>query len=159
MLSVKSLAQATYKVSADGKVLGSFTADELAKGIDLALLDTPNRKRAEDALETALKIHSCNGVLRSLEQCRQIAFKSKFYTGTPDPKNFNAVYEALQKWRDSFGPDWLYRKYYGYQIESYRKNAPKEAELTERLENVRVQLEKDALPAAYVIAVEKLSDI
>lgn len=156
MLSVKSLSEGTYKVSADGKVLGSFTADELAKGIDLARLDTPNRKRAENALKTALQIYSCNNELRYLEQCRQIAFKSKFYTGTPDPKNFNAVHDALLKWRDSFGPDWRYRKYYGSVIASYRKNAPKEAEFAERLEKVRMQLEKDAVAVPYVITVEKV---
>jgi len=156
ILKITSLSKGSYKLCADGVEVGRFTAAELAKGIDLSRLDTPNNKRAEKAFETAKQIYSCNYTLRTLEQCRQIAFNSKFYKGAPEPENFNAITEALDKWRDSYGEKWRYRKYYGYVIGSYRKNAPKEAELVKKLEQIRLQLEKDSAPAAYTITVEKI---
>jgi len=156
ILKITSLAEGSYKLYANGAELGSFTAADFAKGIDLSRLDTPNRKRAEKAFNAVKEIRSINSTLRYLEQCRQIAFGSKFFTGTPDPKNFDAVTETLEKWRESYGPKWPYREYYGNVIDSYRKNAPKEAEYFDALENTRIQLEKDTRPEAYIITVEKI---
>ena len=159
ILKVTDLAAGSYTLAADGKILGTFTASDLAKGINLATLDTPNKKRAANAFKTAMQIYSCNNAIRTLEQCRQIAFNSKFYNGTPDPKDFNAIAEALDKWRDSYGEKWTYRQYYGYVISSYRKNAPKEADFVKKLEQTRSQLEKDAAPAAYTVTIEKITNL
>ena len=155
ILKVTGLASGSYTISADGKKLGAFTAADLAKGINLAVLDTPNKKRAENAMKTAMQIYYCNYTLRGLEQCRQIAFNSKFYKGTPDPENFNAIVEALDKWRDSYGEKWNYRKYYGNVIASYRKNAPNEGKVAKEREKIRLLLEQETNPAAYVITLEK----
>lgn len=155
ILKVTGLTAGSYTLAADGRILGTFTASDLAKGINLATLDTPNKKRAENAFKTAMQIHSCNSKLRTLEQCRQIAFNSKFYKGTPDPENFNVIAEVLDKWRDSYGEKWLYRKYYGYVISSYRKNAPNEEKVAKEREKFRLLLEQQTHPAAYVITLEK----
>ena len=45
-LQVTGLADGNYQLSANGKKIGVFTSDALAKGIDLAVLDTPSRRQA-----------------------------------------------------------------------------------------------------------------
>ena len=48
-LIVTGLAPSKWKLSIDDSTLGSFTAEELAAGINLAILDTPMRHQAQEA--------------------------------------------------------------------------------------------------------------
>lgn len=155
MLKITGLADGNYTLSADGKKLGSFTAVRLARGIDLANLDTPNRKRAENAMKTTLQLYNQNSLLRTLEQCRFVVMNSKFLPENSDPKDFKLISDALQKWLDSHGENWLYRKYYSWQINTYRKNAPKEADFIALREKLRRNLEQETRPISYVITIEK----
>ena len=56
-LAVKGLQEGTWRLSADGRELGTFTARQFADGVNLAELDTPNRRIAAKAAEamTALR--------------------------------------------------------------------------------------------------------
>ena len=46
MLTVEGLREGSYQLRIDGAVIGAFTSDELGKGVNLALLDTPMRRQA-----------------------------------------------------------------------------------------------------------------
>ena len=46
MLTVEGLRERRYQLRIDGAVVGAFTSDELGKGVNLALLDTPMRRQA-----------------------------------------------------------------------------------------------------------------
>ncbi len=48
VLVVRRLAPGDWELRADGRLLGVFDADELAKGVDAMRLDSPNRRRALD---------------------------------------------------------------------------------------------------------------
>ena len=47
MLTVKSLEQGNYRLRFDGVEVGVFSAMELAKGVNVALLDTPGQRKAQ----------------------------------------------------------------------------------------------------------------
>lgn len=49
MLTVKNLPTGRYALKADGREIGRYSAAELAAGVNLALLDTPNARRAARA--------------------------------------------------------------------------------------------------------------
>lgn len=55
-LVVKNLASGLYELKADGASLGSFTAMDLAAGVNLAERETPNQVRSRQALETARQL-------------------------------------------------------------------------------------------------------
>ena len=46
-LRVKGLARGNYRLRIDGEAAGSFSADQLASGINLAELSTPMARQAE----------------------------------------------------------------------------------------------------------------
>ena len=156
ILKVTGVAEGKYNVSADGKLLGSFSAAELAGGIDLATLATPNFKRAEKAMKTAMQIYYSTSTLRTLVQCRCLVFNTRFLPGTPDPGNYDAIVEALLKWRDNYGEKWPYRRYYTSQINNYKKNAPRENELKEQRKKILKQLEQETHPVSYTISIKKV---
>jgi len=47
-LIVAGLKPGRYELAFDGAKMGEFTSEELAKGVNLALLDTPNQRRAKE---------------------------------------------------------------------------------------------------------------
>jgi lysophospholipase L1-like esterase len=46
MLAIAALGPGKYELRIDGRLIGSFSADELGKGINLAVLDTPMREQS-----------------------------------------------------------------------------------------------------------------
>lgn len=48
MLTVQGLGQSEYKLAIDGKDMGTFSGEQLAKGVNLALLKTPMWHQARD---------------------------------------------------------------------------------------------------------------
>ena len=56
VIAVDSLAEGEYALLFDGREIGRFTADAFAKGVDVALLDTPNQRLARAAAELAEKL-------------------------------------------------------------------------------------------------------
>ena len=55
MLKVKGVKAAAYELLIDGTMVGVFPAKNLAEGINLAMLDTPMRRQAEDVHELTRK--------------------------------------------------------------------------------------------------------
>ncbi|MBR1589366.1 MAG: alpha/beta hydrolase fold domain-containing protein [Kiritimatiellae bacterium] len=47
VIAVTGLARGSYDLAFDGAKAGAFSAEELAAGVNVALLDTPNQKRAQ----------------------------------------------------------------------------------------------------------------
>ncbi|MBV8819638.1 MAG: SGNH/GDSL hydrolase family protein [Acidobacteriaceae bacterium] len=47
-LSITGLSPGRYKVSIDGETVGTWSSDELARGVNLAVLDTPMARQAMD---------------------------------------------------------------------------------------------------------------
>lgn len=152
-LKVTGLADGNYSVKADNKELGVFSAAQLNTGIDLGKLDHPNRARSIQAMKSAWAFYNASSAPRNLVQCRQLIAGGKY--GNPDPNDHQAVYEALDKWLADHKPDWPYRKYYTNVVNTYKKNAPKAAEMEAQLLKIRQKLKEDARPVSYTITIEK----
>ena len=65
-LVVNGLAEGKYRVLFDGAEVGAFTAAELAKGVNLALLPTPNQKLAQSVAALAAELRSLQSKQRQL---------------------------------------------------------------------------------------------
>ena len=57
MLLVTNLPSGRYALKADGREIGRYSAAELASGVNLALLDTPNARRAARAEHLRARLH------------------------------------------------------------------------------------------------------
>ena len=154
MLRVTGLADGNYSVKADDKELGIFSAAQLSSGIDLGKLETPNRARSIQAMKSAWAFYNASSKPRGLVQCRLLIASGKY--GTPDPKDHQAVGEALDKWLVDHKPDWPYRKYYTTVVNNYKKNAPQEAAMEADLIRARKKLQEDARPVSYTLTIEKV---
>lgn len=152
-LRVTGLEAGQYHVKADSSLLGTFDAAELADGIDLAKLKTPNHARSIQAMQSAWAFYNASSKPRGLVQCRLLIASGKY--GTPDPKDYQAVGEALDKWLVDHKPDWPYRKYYTTVVNNYKKNAPQEAAMEADLIRAGKKLQEDARPVAYTVTIEK----
>lgn len=69
-LVIKGLERGVWALEADGRSIGTFTAEALAKGINLALLPTPNQLKAQSLAEVAADMATMMSRLRSLAQVR-----------------------------------------------------------------------------------------
>lgn len=56
-LVVIGLKVGDWELLVDGRSLGTFSADALSRGVNLAELDTPNRRQAAKVLEAAYRLH------------------------------------------------------------------------------------------------------
>ena len=92
----------------------------MSSGIDLGKLETPNRARSIQAMKSAWAFYNASSKPRGLVQCRLLIASGKY--GTPDPKDHQAVGEALDKWLVDHKPDWPYRKYYTTVVNNYMRS-------------------------------------
>lgn len=66
IVAVKNLAPGRYSLSFDGVKIGSYTADQLAKGVNVALLPTANQKRAQETAKLVAELVKNESVRRNL---------------------------------------------------------------------------------------------
>ena len=61
-----------YALAFDGRTVAKFTAADLAAGVNIALLDTPNQRLAQDAAKVAEELHQLERAKRqnALIECR-----------------------------------------------------------------------------------------
>ena len=50
---VERLRPGTYELAFDGEKVGEFTAEEFARGVNIAALDTPNQRKAASLVKIA----------------------------------------------------------------------------------------------------------
>jgi len=142
---VAGLSAGTYELAFDGEAVGTFTAGELAAGVNVALLDTPNQKRAKAAATLANSLQANESVRRNLTLT-----EVSLVNGGVDPKDRKAADAFLDKrLADMAASKSISLKYYTNVYTGYRKNreirddlADRTAELYARLDAVRPEISR-----------------
>ena len=67
-LVVKGLAEGQYDLAFDGAKVGTFSAADFAKGVNVALLDTPNQRKAKATAEIMRQLVANESIRRNLMQ-------------------------------------------------------------------------------------------
>ncbi|MBO4632699.1 MAG: SGNH/GDSL hydrolase family protein [Lentisphaeria bacterium] len=153
-LKVTGLKPGNYTVSAGKTRLGDFSDEALAKGIDLGELNTPNRARAEKAMENWKKSGDNDRTLRSLEMARGIALRFDPKTG-PDTASIGAT---LDRWLARFDPKKSSFGYWKFVVKKYKDNAGKEKEIREKFIELRRSMAENARPVPYDILIQKKAE-
>ena len=155
MLSVDGLAAGDYVVCADGRPLKTFTADELKRGVNLALLDTPSQRRSQQALKTMYELQDVSSRLRGLVHMELVAAGRKV-----DVRDFAATTNALWTWiaeleakkNPSIG-------YYRGQVKAYCARKPQEAGMKAREEALYRRMAEESTPVAFELSVEPATSV
>jgi lysophospholipase L1-like esterase len=139
-LRIAHLAPGGYRLLVDDDDLGTFTADNLARGIDLGLLDTPQLRQAATVWPLVRRKAQADSVQRSLVKVRKALAAdgqdADIDWANPDPDLVIAAWER----RPASG--WNTRM-----LETIRREAPGWAELRARTTSIRAELQ--ALPPVF----------
>jgi hypothetical protein len=111
MLRVNGLSAASYDLEIDGQKIGSFSRQELASGINLALYQTPMEQQAKsidwtaedraklsgtrfDLLTETSDIPSRQTALAALDALDQRMIDAEYKSATPKPHTFTLTPEG-----------------------------------------------------------------
>jgi len=144
---VCNLKPGSYELSADGKILGTYTADELAKGVDLGRLRTPNRERAQKAYETMVRLRELTSRLRVVAFVHHWAWIPAHGGKEEDLESSCA---ALEKWRTT-----LTDGFYQHHVDAYLGARPKLREIEAEIVGVREELRALAHPTAWRLRLKR----
>lgn len=136
ILKVTSLPAGRYVLSADKDELGRFTAEELAAGVNLALLPTPGAKLAMEAWNVSRELATLQARLRTIMHMEIIAANRGADMSSPESvqEKIAEFVESLRKRGTS------YATYYARCFEQYKKTKPKENEIRQQEDRCREQL-------------------
>lgn len=151
-LQVTGLADGNYQLSANGTKIGVFTSDALAKGIDLAVLNTPSRRQAQKVFAQIRVIRSCFGRLRSVVQGDRYAKSQNADLSDPE-----SCCKAADQWYKSRFID---RKgsnqvYYSNVIKNYKKNKKQVPAILKQLDGAYEKLYRESHPVSYKLELKK----
>ena len=151
IFAVKGLGAGKWAVSADGKKLGIFSAEELGKGINLAVLPTPNQLEAQ-RLEGISK--GLSGEMSKL--CTFYAMFDRAKVRGGDPENKQSAFDALDGWvKELHEKKNAAATYYANCVKSFKKTYDELPEIKAKIEKQRQELNA-ARPKAYVISLSKV---
>ena len=147
IIRVKGLPQGSYVLKADGAEIGTATAEELAKGVNIAILATPSQKKAQEAAAVMRKLHNAARLLRSVPYMNTVILNRK---GNLD--NMEECFQVLDKWLAEKANTSIY-PYFESQVKNYKSLRPAMAEKQQEIEALRKELAAFR-PEPFVIAVE-----
>ena len=136
ILKVTGLPSGRYVLSADKDELGRFTAEELANGVNLALLPTPGAKLAMEAWTVSRELATLQARLRTIKHMEIIAANRGADLSSPESvqEKVAEFVEGLRKRGAS------HATYYARCFEQYKKTKPQENEIRQQEDRCREQL-------------------
>ena len=136
ILTVKGLEAGKYILKANDVTLGTFSADDFAQGINLALLDTPSQKIAQEAGKVMYKLQGKDSTLR------QLPFMEMYINWEGgNVKDEQNSYDTLDKWVEKLVREKnRYLDYFRSCAEDYKKLRPQLPKLQAEVEDVRREL-------------------
>lgn len=148
IFSVSGLAEGKWRLLADGKELGVFSAEQLALGVNLAVLATPTQKEAQRLDEKARRLAVVMNHERSFASMRENILK---HGGDPAVKE--SAFAALDRYlEDRAKSKSAYLAYNRSCVAAYKKRFDKRAELAAEAEKLRKEL-RSAHPASFTLSV------
>lgn len=150
-LGVSGLASGSYRLEIDGKLIRTFTSEELAKGVNLALeTSTPQYQQALQVLELFKKRWGLVHRLRAIAfvehgTCREM----------PRPLTLEQVQPKLEAWIAS-AQGKPYEGFYRACGAAYLTDKPQEKELASQIEQLLPEIRSAAKPHPRSVAISKV---
>jgi hypothetical protein len=143
IVAVTGLASGTYEVTIDGAAVGRFSADDLAKGINLAFnAAAPQVKQAQTVLQLDETRRSTESVLRNYAAVRWFLQHRQV-----NPDDLAAVSAFAATKMNKTG-------YYENQVAGYVKNWPAHAEVVAKVTSIESELFHARQPVAHTYRIQ-----
>ena len=150
ILEIAGLPSGEYGLLADGNAIGTFSAEQFAEGVNLALLPTPGATLAMEAWKISREISSLQSRLRSLALVEKVATGHGAKAG--DPEDICAKMEEFVRKMEKDGNK--YAEYYAKQLTAYRRDIAQVERLRAQEDDCRRRLAYAAArKAAYAIDI------
>lgn len=140
-VTVRNLPAGRYDLLAAGRLLGTFSAEELGRGVNIALLDTPSQQLAQRLF---LKICEGKKIIGDERTVRAVEFFSQVKANV-DPADF----QAMEKYNDAAFANQPANSYGRYQYSVYKRFRGRDAELRERAQKCFREAAALAVPAPF----------
>ncbi len=148
LLKVTKLKKGSYRLSIDGKEIGSFTADQLNEGLDLAIIKhTPQYIQASELLKIAFKIQHLQSKLRVVKLVE--------YRHLRDYKGDGSL-ESRREFLDANNEQQKHRSWYPYllrTVDQYFEFLPIEDQIIEELAQSRRALYNQNAPLIHTYSL------
>ncbi len=148
VIEVKGMEEGSYALKFDDVEGGRFTAAEFAKGVNIALLDTPNQKRALEAAKHMRELQALESRLR-----RYVLACGMLRRAQVDPADHAAADKWLDAWLESKAGASAIGAYKAY-ASTYRDVRDVKPALDARAEDIR-ELLAAARPAVSRVTIEQ----
>jgi len=154
IVRIVNLPTGTYELVGEGTVFGTFSAAELAAGVDFALLETPSMRQARNAA----KLFAARRAFMQMSR-RLVSVRVCLHAMGVDEADATAVEAALQKEeserekRFGGGKNPKLYKYYMGQLAFYRENQSKASAFDAENDRLHAELVKGCQPKAWRLEV------
>lgn len=133
LIQLGTLPPGSYRLLVEGREVGRFTAAQLAAGVNIATLDTPQQREARRLRDLVLKMAQAERPSR----CAAQVDYSLLPAGMPSSDTM-AVDRALDQFLDKVGEK--HRSHFAYVVQVYRGHRAKRDELARELDALREEL-------------------
>lgn len=147
LLLVRSLPKGNYRIIINDSTAGEFSSDHLAKGINLATLNTAATRQAQQVIDHCLKMKAVESDLRQL---RHMEYRTLYKL--PNGNITDSGIAILQRKL----ADTATKKNERPPAERYLKNKPREAALYKQWDVMQAKLYEINRPQPYNIVIEKI---
>ena len=150
IVRVSGLKPGRYTLAFDGQAVGDYSDADLAKGVNVALLDTPNQRRAQALVPVMRKLQSVVSRYRNVILVHRMIEDAKV-----DPKDFAAADAWLDTWLEGQRKS---RWYAGMKAwaDGYRAGRERRTETEAEIDSLYAQLAA-ARPASSRVTVTRLA--
>lgn len=153
-IQVANLASGRYELAFDGQIVGSFTDEELRKGVNVALLPTPNQRRAAELALQVVRLQRIVSLRRDLE-----ANRLRVRRMGVDTTDIAATQAALDKWlAECEAAKSRSLPYYRLCVKNNRTWASRESELIAEEEAIRASFNA-VRPAVSRVTVKRIDSV
>ena len=113
VIRVGSLKPGRYTLAFDGQAVGDYSAEELAAGVNVALLDTPNQRLAQTLVPVMRKLQSAVSAYRNVVLVKRMIedkgvditdFKAAddWLDGWLEKQKTTSWYDGVKEWADGY---------------------------------------------------------
>lgn len=149
IVRVKGLSAGTYALKADGKEIGRFSGAELAKGVNIATLNTPSQRTAMEASKKMYELRSQESQLRAIPYMNSVIARRKGKVS-----NMKESFAVLDAWIAELEVRKVSTlKYYKSVVKTYKTVRPQFGARCAKIENLRQEMRKMAKPSAFMIEI------
>lgn len=149
IIRIKGLKKGNYALLIDGKSVAKVNAGQLAKGLNIATLSTPQQKQALAIHRLIMKRRSYENKLRGISKL-EIEMRGKKVDLNDENSRKKYLKDFTLKIQTS-----PYKKYYLRLIERYRNNKSKEADIKNNIQKLTKEVNKANKPVSHNIMITR----